>query len=123
MLRSLLLVGAGGAAGSMLRYGIGHIVGKYVATPFPVATFSINIIGSFLIGILFGLTARNLWLQEWGILLLASGFCGGFTTFSTFTLESINLMQKGQSVTAVIYMGLSIIAGLLLCRAGLWLVS
>lgn len=121
MLRSLLLVGAGGAVGSMARYGIGHMVSKYVDNPFPIGTFAINIIGSLIIGILFGLTARNQWLQEWGILLLASGFCGGFTTFSTFALDNINLMQKGQSVIAIIYMALSVIIGLLLCKLGIWL--
>jgi fluoride exporter len=121
MLRSLLLVGAGGAVGSMARYGIGHMVSKYVDNPFPIGTFAINVLGSLIIGILFGLTARNQWLQEWGILLLASGFCGGFTTFSTFALDNINLMQKGQSVMAIIYMGLSVIIGLLLCKLGIWL--
>jgi CrcB protein len=123
MFRSFLLVGAGGAAGSMLRYGIGTIMARYVSNPFPFATFSINILGSLLIGILFGLVGRNQWLQEGGMLLLASGFCGGFTTFSTFALENINLMQKGQSVMAFIYMGLSVIIGLLLCRVGIWVAS
>ena len=123
MFRNFLLVGAGGAAGSMARYGIGYIMSKYVPNPFPIGTFSINIIGSLIIGILFGLVGRNQWLQEGGMLLLASGFCGGFTTFSTFALENVNLMQKGQSVMAFIYMGLSVIIGLLLCRLGIWLAS
>ena|ERR1035437_2204568 len=123
MFRNFLLVGAGGAVGSMARYGIGYIMSKYVPNPFPIGTFSINIIGSLIIGILFGLVGRNQWLQEGGMLLLASGFCGGFTTFSTFALENVNLMQKGQSVMAFIYMGLSVIIGLLLCRLGIWLAS
>ncbi len=122
-LKAFLLVGIGGAAGSMARYGIGTVIGKYVANPFPVGTFSINIIGSLLIGILFGLVAKNQWLQEGGMLLLASGFCGGFTTFSTFALENVNMFQKGQSAMAIIYVGASVIAGLLLCRAGMWLAS
>lgn len=121
MLRSLLLVGAGGAVGSMLRYAVSYAVSKYAQHPFPFGTFIINIVGSLLIGVLFGLAARNQWLQEGGMLLLATGFCGGFTTFSAFALESVNLMQKGQSVTAIIYIGLSVIVGLLLCRLGIWL--
>ena len=116
-------MGIGGAAGSMLRYGIGAVVSRYVAHTFPIGTFSINVIGSLIIGILFGLVARNQWLQEGGMLLLASGFCGGFTTFSTFALENVNLMQKGQSLMAFIYLGASVIVGLLLCRMGIWLAS
>jgi CrcB protein len=123
MLRSLLLVGFGGAAGSMLRYGIGSFLSRYVTNPFPIGTFSINVVGSLIIGILFGLVARNQWLQEGGMLLLASGFCGGFTTFSTFALENVTLMQKGQSLMAILYTGLSVIIGLLLCRVGIWLAS
>ncbi len=121
MFRSLLLVGAGGAVGSMLRYAVSYAMNKYVQHPFPFGTFIINIVGSLLIGVLFGLASRNQWLQEGGMLILATGFCGGFTTFSAFALENVNLMQKGQSVTAVIYIGLSVIVGLLLCRVGIWL--
>ena len=121
MFRNLLLVGVGGAAGSMLRYGIGHITSRFVTNPFPLGTFFINIMGSLVIGILFGLVGRNQWLQQGGMLLLASGFCGGFTTFSTFALENVNLMQKGQPVMAFVYMGLSIVVGLLLFRVGIWL--
>ncbi len=121
MFRSFLLVGIGGAAGSMLRYGVGSAVSRYITTPFPIGTFSINVIGSLIIGILFGLVSRNQWLQEGGMLLLASGFCGGFTTFSTFALENVTLMQKGQSFMAVLYTGVSLVIGLLLCRLGIWL--
>jgi CrcB protein len=120
MFRSFLLVGAGGAAGSMARYGVGYMFGRYMPTTFPLGTFSINIVGSLLIGILFGLVGRNNWLQETGMLLLASGFCGGFTTFSTFALDNVALMQKGQSI---VYTGFSIVFGLLLCRAGIWLAN
>jgi CrcB protein len=122
MLQSLLLVGAGGAAGSMARYGISYAVSKYVIHPFPVATFLINISGAFIIGILFGLFGRQQ-MQEGGYLLLASGFCGGFTTFSTFALENVNLLQKGLSLTAILYTGLSLIIGLLCCKLGIWLTA
>lgn len=121
MFRSLLLVGAGGAAGSMLRYAVSYAMNKYVQHPFPFGTFVINIVGSLLIGLLFGLASRNQWLQEGGMLLLATGFCGGFTTFSTFAMENVNLMQKGQSFMAITYMVLSVILGLVLCRLGMWM--
>lgn len=124
MFRSLLLVGAGGAVGSMARYGIGYVVTRYTNNPlFPWGTFAINVVGSLIIGVLFGLVSRNQWLQDWGILLLASGFCGGFTTFSTFALDNINLMQKGQSMIALTYTALSVVIGLLLCRMGIWLTA
>ncbi len=122
MLRAFLLVGLGGATGSMARYGIGYAISKYLHNPlYPVATFSINIIGSLIIGILFGLSSRSQWLQVTGMYLLASGFCGGFTTFSTFALDNVDLMQKGQSWVAITYTALSVALGLLLCRAGIWL--
>lgn len=119
MIKAFLLVGIGGAAGSMARYGTGYAMNKFIVSQFPFATFTINIVGSLLIGILFGLASRNQWLQQGGMLLLASGFCGGFTTFSTFALENVSLMQKGQSITAILYMGLSVVLGLLLCRLGM----
>jgi CrcB protein len=121
MLRSFLLVGGGGAAGSMARYGVSYLVSRYATGTFPAGTFIINILGSLLIGILFGLAARNEWLQQGGLLLLASGFCGGFTTFSTFALENVTMMQKGESMISIIYIGLSVILGLLLCRVGIWI--
>ena len=123
MIRSLLLVGSGGAVGSMLRYVLGHFSNKYITVAFPVGTFAINVIGSLIIGIMFGLVSRNNWMQQSGYLLLASGFCGGFTTFSTFALENVNLMQKGESVIAIIYTGLSLVIGLLFCRLGIWMAA
>ena len=124
MFRNFLLVGAGGAVGSMARYGVSFFMSKFLAQPYQFAsTFTINVVGSLIIGILFGLSARNSWLDQGGYLLLASGFCGGFTTFSTFALENVNLMQKGQSVMAFTYMVLSLVAGLILCRVGVWLTA
>ena len=121
--KAFLLVGSGGAAGSIARYLVSFIFSKFGVGSFPLGTFAINIFGSFLIGILFGLSERNQWLQAGGMLLLASGFCGGFTTFSTFALENVNLMQKGQSIVPLIYIGASVVVGLLLCRVGIWLAN
>lgn len=122
-LKSFLLVGAGGAVGSMARYAVSYLFSKIATGQFPAGTFIINVTGSLIIGILFGLTARSQWLQQGGILLLASGFCGGFTTFSTFAVENVNLMQKGESITSLIYIAGSVIIGLLLCRLGMWLTA
>ncbi len=121
MLRSLLLVGAGGAAGSMVRYGASLIIGRLFASPINyTATFFINVLGCLLIGLLFGFLSKQQ-MSDGTWLILATGFCGGFTTFSTFALENVNLMQKGQTVTAIIYTGASVVVGLLLCRVGIWL--
>ncbi len=123
-LKAFFLVGIGGAAGSILRYATGIFIGKAFTGAFPLATFSINIIGSLIIGLLFGLSLRNTnGLQQDGMLILATGFCGGFTTFSTFALENVNLFQKGQSSMALVYSGLSVVVGLLLCRVGIWLTA
>ena len=124
LFRQFLLVGAGGAVGSMARYGVSYIMSKFLIDPYKFsATFTINIIGSLIIGILFGLTARNQWMKEGGYLLLASGFCGGFTTFSSFALETVNLLQKGQPFLSFAYVLLSVVVGLLVCRLGIWMVN
>jgi len=118
MLRAFLMVALGGAAGSVARYGTGIIVNKIVQHTYPFSTFFINILGCFLIGLLAGLGQRSAWMQANGWLLLATGFCGGFTTFSSFALENMQLMQKQHNFIAMLYTALSIIIGILLCKAG-----
>jgi len=121
MLRSLLLVGLGGCFGSMARYAVSYAVNKHWTNHFPLGTFLINIIGCFIIGLLFGLSSRNQAFQGDWWLILATGFCGGFTTFSSFALENTELMRMQQSMTALIYTLLSIVLGIILCRTGIWL--
>lgn len=117
-------MGVGGATGSMARYAISVFAGKYLTSAFPWGTFAVNVVGGFLIGIFFGLASRgNSWFETTGLLLLGTGFCGGFTTFSTFALENVSLLQKGEFTTITAYGLLSIVAGLALCRLGIWLTA
>ncbi len=123
MLQNFLLVGLGGAIGSMARYGI-YILMKNIRFSsslinFPFPTLTINILGSFIIGVLFGLSIKQNWLQDWGWSLLAVGICGGFTTFSTFSLDNINLFQKETPIFALAYIGISVILGIVFCKIGI----
>lgn len=116
MLRAFLLVGLGGAIGSMARYGVSLIINRLYVLSFPLATFLINILGCFLIGLLFGIAQKQDDIQSGIWLILATGFCGGFTTFSAFALENSNLLKANLNITALLYTALSVVLGILLCR-------
>lgn len=119
MLRAFLFVGLGGAIGSMARYAVSLIVNKFYAASFPLATLLINIVGCLIIGLLFGIAQKNNTLQSDSWLILATGFCGGFTTFSAFALENATLLKGNLSITALLYTVLSVVIGILLCRLGI----
>jgi CrcB protein len=109
MIKNFLLVAAGGGMGAMLRYGTFFLVKNQ---PFPYATLLINILGSFLLGIIMALSLKNDHISEGAKLFLATGICGGFTTFSTFSFENITLLQQGKYNLAFIYILSSVLAGL-----------
>ncbi|HMV10652.1 MAG TPA: fluoride efflux transporter CrcB [Cyclobacteriaceae bacterium] len=118
-MKQVLFVGLGGAAGSMLRYLTNVITLKYYSANFPLATFIVNVAGCFIAGLIFGsITQETAEAQNLKVLLI-TGFCGGFTTFSAFALENVRLMNSGNLSTAVLYTGLSIVAGLLAAWLGL----
>jgi fluoride exporter len=121
--RILLLIGLGGGIGSTFRYLSTLYVSKYYAGLFPFATLLINVLGSLLIGVLFGCMERYQWSHVDLKFLFITGFCGGYTTFSTFAFENVNLMQSNQTATAFIYIGLSVVASLTATWAGLSLVK
>ena len=112
-MKQLLLVGFGGMIGSMLRYQVGMWLSPN-SVPFPLGTITVNILGSLVIGIL----AAYLIKQPMFSLFLITGFCGGFTTFSAFSLENMNLIQTGQIWTAALYTLLSFSIGLISCFGG-----
>ena len=108
---NFLMVGLGGAAGSMLRYGM-TLLCSALSLSGNVATFVVNILGSFLLGLFTGCCREGSLL-----LLLTVGLCGGFTTFSTFSMQNVRMLQEGRIGTALIY----ILATIIVCIAMAWL--
>lgn len=120
MVKQLLLVFVGGGFGSVLRF----ILGKFLNNSqngIPYGTFAANIIGSLLIGIILGMAAKNDTLTSNQTLLLATGFCGGFTTFSTFAYENHVLLKSGDFTSFAIYTIASFIIGFLAVFFGIYL--
>lgn len=110
MIQSLLAVFVGGGFGAIARFGIGKAL-VFDQHWFYFGTFAANIISSLLLGYLVALSLKGE-INEQAQLLLMTGFCGGFSTFSTFSLENYNLLQEGNFAAALTYSGLSILAGL-----------
>lgn len=121
LLKSVLLVGLGGGIGSVFRYLVTDLISRYWPNQFPYGTFLVNITGCLLIGLLIGVMYKTPNANDSMKLLLVTGFCGGYTTFSAFSLENINLIQSGNLSTALLYIGGSLIAGLLAVVLGLYL--
>ena len=123
MIKNFLIVGVGGAVGSMLRYGVQKFFQTQTTAAFPTGTLLVNIAGCFLIGILWSLVSRSLTWNDEMKLLLMTGFCGGFTTFSAFTLEGIGLLKENRTVLFVIYLTASVVGGLLATFIGIRIVK
>lgn len=118
MWKSLLLVGAGSFLGGVLRYGVSLLLQRWSSAGFPWGTLVVNLLGSFLIGCLFAYFSRHSSLSSPFYLLLVTGFCGGFTTFSTFAHEGLQLLQSGQVVTFLAYVSFTLVLGMLLVGLG-----
>lgn len=112
MIKVLLAIGSGSFLGGISRYLLSRAIQNSVASTFPFGTLWVNIFGCFLIGLLYGLSDRgNLWNNELR-LFLTVGFCGGFTTFSTFSNENLALLRDGSFLHFTVYAGLSVFLGL-----------
>lgn len=107
----ILLVGAGGFVGAVLRYLIGLVPLK-PDNGFPVKTLIINVLGAFVIGIITAVAGKNENINPNLVLFLQVGICGGFTTFSTFAYESFDLIKSGSALLSFIYMAVSLVLGL-----------
>lgn len=119
MLRDILFVAGGSALGGVLRLLTGRLVRTWVQTVFPWPTFLVNVLGCFAIGWIHAWAARQPTFRPEVLLLLTTGICGGFTTFSTFAHENIMLMRSEAYSTAVLYITFSVLAGLLATWAGM----
>lgn len=110
MIKNILLIGLGGGIGSMCRYSASLLL---MNKSFPVTTLLINISGSFIIGLVAAYALKNEWFAANWKLFLAAGICGGFTTFSAFSLENLQLLQQGKYLWALLYIAASIVLGLI----------
>lgn len=118
MLKILLFIGSGSFLGGIARYLLSRSIQNTVITSFPLGTFWVNITGCFLIGLIYGLSDRGTPISNELRLFLAVGFCGGFTTFSTFSHENLALLRDGSILYFSLYAGLSVFLGLLVTFGG-----
>lgn len=122
MIKNIILVGLGGALGSVARYLISVLVYSSKTQSFPWSTLLTNFMGCLLLGLLLGYFQKNDNQYQELKLLLAIGVCGGMTTFSTFSAETLNLMQSGNLLATALYAISSFVGGVLLLYLGVVLI-
>lgn len=118
-MKDFLLVGIGGFIGAVARYGIALLTIKTLPDKGYIGTLTVNLLGSLLIGMLAGGLIKSNQLN----LLVVVGFCGAFTTFSTFSMDGLKLLKEGLNTAFISYSLISVFGGLLLCFLGFWLIS
>ena len=123
MIRLLLLVGTGGFIGTVARFVTSRYVAAYFPSSFPYGTLMVNIVGCFLIGLIYGISEKGNFISiEWR-LILTVGFCGGFTTFSGFAAENMAMLRDSEFFNFFLYTGSSIFIGLIATFAGIMLIK
>ncbi len=118
---NVLAVGMGGFLGSILRFISVRTIDNYLLKNFAYGTLTVNVLGSLILGILVGITLKRVELSENIRLFIGVGFCGGFTTFSAFAAENVNLINDKQGTNALLYIAASVIIGILAVLAGIWI--
>ncbi|TAK44684.1 MAG: fluoride efflux transporter CrcB [Saprospiraceae bacterium] len=122
-MKLVFIIGFGSFIGGTGRYLSQLWVHKYLPVIFPYGTLAVNISGCFLIGVIYALSEKgNLLSPEWRM-FLATGICGGFTTFSAFAYENLMLMRDGEFFYALLYTGLSVLLGMLAAYAGIFVIK
>jgi len=121
-MRLIFAIGAGSFIGGVSRYLLSQFVQVRFYSAFPYGTLFVNILGCLLIGIVFGLSERGNMSPDWR-LFLATGILGGFTTFSAFSNETVSMLRDGQFLPASIYIGASIVLGLLATIIGIFIIK
>jgi fluoride exporter len=116
----LLLIALGGALGSVARHVMARAVHEKTQSIFPYGTLTVNVVGSFLLGVIYMLVLRKAGLTENWRLFLGVGFCGGFTTFSALALENFSMIQQKLVGMSALYISVSMAAGILALGAGVW---
>ncbi len=123
-MQSVLLVGLGGFLGSVARYKLGALVMQISAADrFPIGTFTVNVLGCLIVGLLAGAVERYELFGADARLFLFAGLLGGFTTYSAFGLETVQLIRRGDLVTATLYAGGSVVLGIAAVWLGLKLIT
>lgn len=116
-MKTILAIGTGSFIGGILRYLLYSRIHLKFPSTFPLGTMLVNLVGCLFIGLFIGLIEKGNINQEWRF-FLATGLCGGFTTFSAFSIETLGLLKTGQTVYALVYVGASVLLGLLLTWFG-----
>ncbi|HEX5552547.1 MAG TPA: fluoride efflux transporter CrcB [Chitinophagaceae bacterium] len=121
--KMILLVGAGGFVGSVARFLSQQLIARYYPSSFPWGTLAVNVVGCFIIGMVYAFGEKGNLLSPELRLLLATGFCGGFTTFSSFAYENVALMRDGELLYTFVYIAASVVIGLLAAYLGVLIVK
>ena len=121
-INNIVLVFLGGGIGSVFRYLAGIWIYRLYPAPLPLSTWLVNMLGSLLIGVVYGLLLKENQVGEFHKLLFVTGFCGGFTTFSSFSYENLMLLQDGAYIRFAVYAFSSLIVGVLMVFLGYKLV-